>query len=391
MGLEGLRLRLHAGSLRLTLLDPWSEKRAGEEVLPPTHAAFVLDQLLDDAGLRRDLARALRGWDPTTRIDSLEKQLRERLRRGELMLVQEPIRHTAVPIDEAPPEDVPLGPSEDPEDLEFDVVYPDSSPVKGLAYVLTDPGGSPTKGKLPDDGVVTKKRADGTYSLSIVDIDVLVWSKPSVRAKKDVTLSARVSGIDDGAQGKVQIFPLYDEDPKSAVATLSVTVQDKKAETTWQYVPKSNAETGTASFVAELSFEGGKVWRKTQQLDVELPQVKSVTWSVPAVASGEDVELAIDAPGFDDGAEVKVTLMRLRQAGDESVGDLDPLALAGGAASAPLHCGDAKLPAKSGDVYAKVTVKKDGVERSGTSPLLWVSAEAAESDADEDSDADAAE
>lgn len=377
MGSRQLRVVLHVGSSRLTLMDSFGTLPEGAEVLEATYAGFLLEQALGDATLRLHLAQCARvSSQPGAGTDSLVAWLRHGLERGTLVLVQQPVRRVVVPIEELP-EEIPLGPADDPEDLEFDVVYPDGSPVQGLAYVLLDPGGSPSKGKLPADGVVAKKRADGTYTLSIVDVDVVVWSRPAVRVKQEVKLSARVSGIDDGTQGKVQIFRLYEEAPESAVATLSMTVQDGKAETTWKYVPASDAEQGTASFVAELSFEGGKVWRKSPPLDVELPQVASVTWSARAVEPGDAVELAVSAPGFDDGAGVEVTLMRLGPSGEETVGKLAPAKLAAKGARIPLTCGDATLPARWGDVYAKVTVKKDGIERAGTSPLLWVSAEAA--------------
>jgi hypothetical protein len=387
MSPRSLRLGLRARGSPFLLIGASGERPENAELVPPSHAAVLLEDALRDATLRLQLA-GLAGVaaGPGLRADTLGMWVRRGLEQGELLLLRRQVRAVIIPLDDLPTE-IPIGPASESPDLEFDVVYPDGSPVQGLKYVLMDPAGTPTKGVLPATGVVSKTAPEGTYSLAIVDIDVLVWSSPAVRAKKDVTLSARVSGIDEGAVGKVQIFRLYDEDPKNAIATLQATVKDKKAEATWQYVPKSDAESGTASFVAELSFDGGKVWKKTAQLDVELPQVASVTWSAPEVSPEGDVELVVTAPGFDDGADVKVTLMRLRQAGDETVGDLDPMKLTARVARAQLHCGDAKLPAKSGDVYAKVSVKKDGVERTGTSPLLWVSP----GDADADGDADAAE
>ncbi|HEY3815981.1 MAG TPA: hypothetical protein VGL81_02365 [Polyangiaceae bacterium] len=304
---------------------------------------------------------------------SLARELERIAEQGRLLVVPRERPAVVLPIDDQDEETV-LGPEPESLDLEFIVTYSDGTPVQGYPYVLTDPGGSPTKGKLPTDGTVTKKDAAGTYALALVEIDVLAWTKSTVRAKQEATLGARVSGIDDGAAAQVKVYRLYDEAPESALATLSATVKDKQAQLTWSYTPASDAESGVAQFVAEMSFDGGKVWKKSDPLRVALPAVRSVDWSAPEAYAGDDLTLTVTAPDFEDGAAVTVTLMRQKIEGDESIGDLPAMKTSAGKAQAALHVGDATLPAKSGDVYAKVTVKKDGVERAGTSPLLWVSA-----------------
>jgi hypothetical protein len=374
---RGLRVPLPVGGGQTLVLCGWaSALEAKGEALSPAFAARVLEDVLTDAAIRARIAAVaeMSGTIDTVPQDLIE-WLRSGLEHGNLVLVRVERPAHIAPLQGADSEEAVLGPEETTHlDIEYDVEYADASPVKDLKYVLTDQDGAKEKGRLPVSGIVRKKDVKGPYSLALVDVESVECNPARVKAKEDVTVSARVSGMDDGAQGKAKVFRLYDEDPKNAVATLPVTVAGNRVETKWKYEPKSDAEAGVASFVAEVSFDDGKIWRKSDPLQVELPAVKSVTWSTPGVGAGDDVQLQVEAPGFTDGADVKVTLVRLSGYDDETIGDLDPMQLQGGGASASLHVGDAKLPAKTGDVYAKVTVKKDGIERKGHSPVLWVSA-----------------
>ena len=58
---------------------------------------------------------------------------------------------------------------------------------------------------------------------------------------------------------------------------------------------------------------------------------------------------------------------------DKKLGDVTPPPIQRRVTSATLACADgAALPAYGADVYAKVTVKKDGIERTACSPFLWI-------------------
>jgi hypothetical protein len=129
-----------------------------------------------------------------------------------------------------------------------------------------------------------------------------------------------------------------------------------------------------------VSVDGGNVWRKSAALEVELASVDGVTWSATDAAAGEPVDLVIRTLGFADDARVQVALFRHRAGGDdESLGPVTtPVLLRGGVARTTLVCGAGGALSRTGDAYAKVTVTGGGVERTATSPLLWVGAERAQ-------------
>ena len=284
-----------------------------------------------------------------------------------------------VPQSHATPLEEPLGPDPEPQDVEFDFAYEDGTPVRGLRYELVAPSQVREKGTLGQDGVLRRKNVAGRYAASIVEIDDVAWERRRVCARKDVAVVAHATGIDDGTNGTVRIYRLHDENAVSAVAELPVTFTQGRAQTSWRYEPGSGAETGVRCFVAEVSTDGGKVWRKSEPLEVELGTIVNVAWSRTDVAADEEVDLVVETLGFPDDAEVAVALLRHRvDADDEALSNLASPVLLRRVSRSTLRCGGGDLPARVGDVYAKVTVKKDGVERTACSPLLWIGAPRAE-------------
>jgi hypothetical protein len=305
--------------------------------------------------------------------DVLLRRVEEAVERGLLLLLMRPRPLVVVPLMEVDSEPV-LGPAPDDEDVEFDITYADGSPASGLAYVLTDSGGTKTKGTFGSDGVVHRKSVTGTYALAITAIDLVDWDRRTANAGQEVTVIVRTSGVDDGGAVSVKIYRMWDEDPAKALATLALTVQQNKATGTWKYTPSSPDESGVASFVAEASVQGGAIWSKGPSLPVDLPTVLAAVWSDTTVTPGGSVDLLVQTRGFADGAEVSVALYEHDVDGsDKKLGDVTPPPIQRRVTSATLACADgAALPAYGADVYAKVTVKKDGIERTACSPFLWI-------------------
>jgi hypothetical protein len=298
----------------------------------------------------------------------------EAVERGLLLVIMRPRPLVVVPLTDVDSEPV-LGPAPDDADVEFDFTYAaDGSPVSGLRYVMTDSGDAKSKGTLGSDGVVQRKSVTGTYTLAITAIDLVDWDRRTANAGQEVTVIVRTSGVDDGGAVSVKIYRLWDEDPAKALVTLALTVQQNKATGTWKYTPSSPDESGVASFVAEASVQGGAIWSKGPPLPVDLPTVAAVAWSDTTVTPGGSVDLVVQTRGFADGAEVSVALYEHDVDGsDKKLGDVTPPPIQRRVTSATLACADgAALPAYGADVYAKVTVKKDGIERTACSPFLWI-------------------
>ncbi len=307
------------------------------------------------------------------RPDVLLRRVEEAVACGQLLLLTRPRPLVIVPIGDQDAEPV-LGPEPDDADVEFDVAYADGSPVSALAYVLTDSGGAKTKGTLGSDGVVQRKSVAGTYQLAITAIDLVDWDRRTANAGQEVTVIVRTSGVDDGGAVAVKIYRMWDEDPSRAVATLSLTVQKNTATGTWKYTPASPTDSGVVSFIAEASVQGGKIWSKGTPLQMDLPSVSAATWSDTSVVPGDSVDLLVQTRGFADGAEVSVALYEHDVYGsDRKLGDVTPPPIQRRVTCTPLACADgAALPAYGADVYAKVTVKKDGIESTACSPFLWI-------------------
>jgi hypothetical protein len=345
--------------------------------MPRTTAAFWAR--CQRAAGRLDL-RALRrlpelvpvGGARRSRDDEVAGAFEAALASGRLLAIARPPRSIATVHDETEPQVLGPAPSEIA-DVEFEFRYTDGTAVKGLAYELTDSGGHKTRDELPADGAVARKNVAGTYACALREVDLVDWERRRVRAGDEVRIYVRTSGIADGAQGTLRVYRLYDEDPTVALATVPIAIEGGRAEAAWRYRPQSADEAGIAAFVAEVSFEGGKVWKKSDPLEVELPDAVAAEWSAPQAAPGEDVELVVRTLGFADKAELSVTLFRHRlEADDAKLGDVAAPPLEGRATRVAIHCGGAALPAQMGDVYALVTVKQAGVERTARSPLLWV-------------------
>jgi hypothetical protein len=354
-----------------------AERRAA---LPAARAAFVVRAWCVGCTDARLIARLYAIADDyvvgTTRVEAprelVLRRVEEAIAAGRLLVLERPRRLVAVmPEDDADEE--PLGPSPEREDVDFVLEYEDGTPVTGLRYVLVDPGGARDKGTLPASGEVQRKDVTGNWALSMTEFDLVEWEKRHACAGEEVTISVWSSGMDDGAAAVLRVYRLHDEDRDRAVAELPVTVQQGKATASWKYAPTARDESSAVSFVAEASAEGGRIWRKSEPLEVAIASVVSASWSQPSVAPGEDVELAVETLGLADGAQVSVTLLRHHVGGhDETLGDVPVPALKRRCVQAVLRCGDGLLPARAGDVYVCVTVRKDGVERTACSPLLWI-------------------
>jgi hypothetical protein len=272
----------------------------------------------------------------------------------------------------------PLGP-DDAEKLRVDFFfdYADGTAVHDLAYVLQDSGGSKTPGKLPKDGSIARDHAAGTYTVSLKEIDVLQWQPARIRCAEQAKVLARVTGIDDGAQGTVRVYRLFDEDEKAALATLQATVNGGTLEAAWTPGAKAMGDApdddGLARCVAELSFEGGTIWRKTEPLAVELPAIVGAEWSAADADAGHDVALVVRTTGFADGAQVKATLVAHDVLGDDRpLGDAPHAAVAGGAATLAFTAGDGILQALAYDVIAKIAVEGGGAKATACSTILRV-------------------
>lgn len=393
--MDNVRLRAPMGDV--LVLDALRASAAERRVaLPAARGAFLVRAWCAGSTETRAIASLYAlAYDhalATTRAgasrDLLLRRVEEAVSSGRLLVIERPRRHVVVEPEQAPDEE-PLGPEPERQDVDFVFEYEDGSPVSGLRYVLVDPGGSREKGTLPASGEVRRANVSGTWACAITEFDLVEWERRRVRAGEEVAIAVRASGMDDGAAAVVRVYRLHDEDRGRALAELPVTVQQGRATARWKYRPTARDAGGVASFVAEASADGCKVWRKSEPLEVELASVVRASWSRASVAPGEDVELSIETLGLADGADVSVTLLRHRVAGDdEALGAVPVPALKRRSARAVLRCGDGALPARVGDVYARVTVRKDGVERTACSPLLWIHA-AASADAT-DAPADAA-
>ena len=374
-------VRLRSPFEDLLAVSDWRATAAQRAVaLPRSQASFRMRawqvDALDACTLARLYALAFQHSIATPSGESaavLRRRVEEAVERGLVLLIARPRAPLTVALAEDPTAAEVLGPGPERQDVEFDLEYFDGTPVSGVRYVLVDSGGAKEKGVFGAHGVVQRRDVAGTYSLAIEEIDRIDWSAARIRAGETVTLATRTSGIDDGASLTIRIYRLHDEEPGHEVATLSATVQQGRAQTSWKRPPPSRDESGIASFVAEASLDDGRVWQKSPPLDVELPAVVGAEWSQARVAPGEDVDLVVHAAGFPDGTEVAVALFRHVVDGDDAkVGDVLSSALKGSEARATLRCGDAALPARAGDVYARVTIRGSEAERTGCSPLLWV-------------------
>jgi hypothetical protein len=300
------------------------------------------------------------------------------LEEGRLLAIERPRRAVIVQLDDDP--EPVLGPdNSDVARVDFFFDFSDGTAVRDLGYVLEDSSGARTKGKLPKDGSVSRAPASGTYTVSLKEIDSIAWQPARILAGGEARIAASATGLDDGSAGKVRVYRLYQEDEADAVATLTATLADGRAEASWKHDPTKTAgpppRDGLALFVAELSFEDGTVWKKTDPLVVELPGIASLAWSQPVHAPEEQVTLLLQTTGFSDAAQVKVTLHgHVLDGDDASLGDVPGVALSGGTARIDLSQGQGALPASTDDVYATVTVSEAGVERKATSPILRVHA-----------------
>jgi hypothetical protein len=318
-------------------------------------------------------------WPSHTRRPDQRAEVRRRLAEaidaGWVLAVRTRRRALLVPLEV---DDETLGP-DDSEKLRVDFVfdYADGNAAHDLPYVLEDSGGAKTAGTLPKDGSIARDNASGTYAVSLKEIDALQWQPARVKYGEPAKVLARVTGLDDGARGSARVYRLYDEDEKAAVATLAATVAGGAAEVAW--TPDAGAAAGPPDaeglvyYVAELSFENGRVWRKTAPLAVEPPAITSATWSAPDADDGDDVSLVVETVGFADGAQVKVALVAHDLMGDDvPLGDAPPAAVAGGAATLAFEVGEGILHALSYDVIAEITVEGDGAKARACSPILRV-------------------
>jgi hypothetical protein len=321
---------------------------------------------------------------------------------GRLLVVTRPERRLPVAhVDE--PDVAVLGPADvEPQRVDFVFALSDGTPISGVDYVLVDDTGARSPGKLGKDGAVGRSNAIGTYAVALKEVDLVEWERPKIFPKDTARMSARLTGIDDGAQGKLEIFKLYAEGAKDVLATASIAVADGRATGTWTYDEKIAGPLGadgSSAFIAQLSFEGGKIWKKSEPLQVRTFAIASLAWSRPSVLPGDSIDLVIKTLGFSDAATVSVAPVRHDFVGEgDALGGPRTVTLAGGSATLTLTCGDgADLPARPGDVCARVTVKEDGVEQAEVAPLLWVDLSPPEpaplssdtDDANDDSDSDA--
>lgn len=334
--------------------------------MSPFLGTCALEDALANPATRRQLTDGARS--PVKLGD-----LRRAIERGDIVVLQESVRQVCMPIDE--PFALPvLGPEPEVADVEFVFEYADGTPVKGLPYVFVEPGGAKENGKLAASGIVGRKEASGSYVCALKEVDLVEWQRRRVRATDEARIVARTSGIDDGTRGTLKVFRLYEEDAKAALVTIPVEVTDGRVDASWTYEPKADEE-GVARFVAELSFDDGAVWKKSEPLEVELHTAVSAEWSLPFVAPGEDVDLVVRALGFGEDAEIAITLYRHCLGGEvETLGDVPSPALSRRSAQVTLRCGEGALPARMGDVFAVVTAKEAGTERTACSAYLFIGA-----------------
>jgi hypothetical protein len=355
------------------------EPRAASRVFDGLAFAPCGDQVL--TGIYRDVVRGCLRPNDNDASNRMCSEVLSLVESGALVVIGSPARPVLAPLP-ASPESGLLGPDpEDDQDVEFDFEYEDATPVPGLGYQLIDPANVRTRGTLGSDGVVKRTHVSGRYAVALREVDLVEWKRRTARFGDSVDIVGRATGFDDGTLGEVRVYRLFDEARDRAVATLPVTLQDGRVDATWRCEPPAK-EQGLARFVAELSFDGGRVWKKSDPVDIELPTIESVSWSSRRARSGDEVQLSVRTLGFTPGAEVAVSIHRHRPGGDDKkVADLPAPKLAPRVTQARLRCGGDTLPSRPTDVYALVTIKEHGVERRARSSLMWIDTSGAHSTA----------
>lgn len=269
------------------------------------------------------------------------------LREGRLLLLRGGLDRGTAASAREPEEEVPTASAFEPvtHTLDFVYEYPDGTPVEGLDYTLFDPDLAREAGTLPDDGTIHRDNVRvGTYAVEIKDIERVVWEKRKIRCDEECTLYATVCGIPAGTAARVRIFREFVEGDADVVDTLQASVVGHGLEVPWRYDYATDdarkAEQGMVAFVAEVAFEGGKYWAKTDHraLVVELKTLASVRWSHALVAGGQDAEVTITTLGLADGAEVSLELWTHDATGDDrKLADLPAAQVAAGRALATVR------------------------------------------------------
>jgi hypothetical protein len=282
--------------------------------------------------------------------------------------------------------------------VEFVFEYPDGTKVGGLEYILLDPAQKEEPGTLAQSGTITKRGVTpGEYTVVLEEIEYAVWEKGRARVGDELKVIARTSGYPDGTAATIKLYRERTESPGDEIATVEAQVQGDVIEATLQYEAKDDAhkhETGVIGLIAEVSLDGGKAWAKTPRaLQLQLETLTGVSWAKARAASGDSVELVIEALGYPPGTQVAIELWRLDWTeGDSKVCDVGPVPLAGTKAiarctygSPAAGTGDGAIEA-CGEYYAVVTIE-GSVTRTARSDLLWCAYdESADADADADTE-----
>lgn len=264
--------------------------------------------------------------------------------------------------------------------IEFKFVLPDDSPVSSLDYVLVEPGGAQKPGTLGSDGRVDRRNIPaGVYAVLLKEVDRVTWNPGYVRCDDKVRITAQTSGFPSGTPAKVNLYREFHETAADVIQSLQGKVANDRIEVEWKYDYLASEarknETGLARFIAEVELESGKHWAKSAlALQLELRSIEMVAWSKARIEAGETVEVRIETLGFPDDTEVKLELWRFGWNAIKKAGDLKPVRLAGGEATA--RCAYASpgssefAISRSGEYF--VTAKITGsVTRTARSDLLW--------------------
>lgn len=373
----------YVGRINERVLLVHSPARRSSGSMSPREAAFRAPAWLggDAAGrhVLLDILDAL--GEPPVRpgaasLDRARRRVEEALARGEIaaFAVEERLSGGAV---EKPPEAPRAQPAEEKHFVEFELTYPDGSPVSGLGYELVWPDGKREPGTLGGDGLVTREDVPpGGYVLVIPEVDVVRWDRARARAGDEVTVRASVSGFAEGAAAKILVYREHREQPGDEIAKLSAAVKGDAVEATFAFADHAGEERmreeGTIPLIAEVSLEGGKHWGKTTSaLAVEMPAITAARWSTTYAEDGDQIAAAVTVAGVEDGTKARLDVYRFHDKGgaDDKVKTLDA-EVAGGRIEGAFTYGEgADLP-REGEYYFQVRVE-GGAPREARSGLLW--------------------
>ena len=139
-------------------------------------------------------------------------------------------------LDEAEGTDEKTGEAEQTENHFLDVSFVDKGgfPVTGVGYKMTDPDGKEVKGTLT--GRIEKQGIEtGDYEIAIRAISNARWSAEQAKPGDKLTLTAKVSGIEDGTRARITILVRDFDVPDQVLTDIESKVQNKKVSEDWVY------------------------------------------------------------------------------------------------------------------------------------------------------------